>query len=370
MNDDLLVETLRALVAAPSISSRNRELDQSPDRVVAAWAEQLERIGGQTEIHDNGLRPGKPIVTAKVGESAEIGAILAGHIDTVPAVVDEWGGDPWTLREKDGRWIGLGTTDMKGFFAASLSALDSLRGRLQRSVLLVATTDEESGMEGMRHLAAAGRLPVAPTIVGEPTSGKIAAGSKGIYMLRLHISGVDGHASRPPDTGRTIDAVRLLLDRLAALECRLEGDAKLRDPRYSPACPTLNVGRLDVGDVANRLAAQGNVDIEFRLLPGMSSADCNGWLNAAVKEIADQTQTAIDFEGLHELPAFSNEAMADAVRMPYACEAGFFPDARQVVIWGPGDLSEAHTSDESVDIAGLLQYRGDLTQWLSERCLR
>lgn len=362
-------EILRALVAAPSISSHDASKDQNPQKALDVLAGFLSGVGAKVRLHGNALRPQKPVLVADWGEGSQIGAVLAGHIDTVPAVQAQWTDDPWTLREENGRWLGLGVADMKGFFAVATSLLGELRGQLKKMVRVVATSDEESGMDGMRHLADLQALPVAPTVVGEPTSGIMASGSKGINVFRVRVSGIDGHASNPPDKGRSIDAVRLLLDYLHRLEQQLRQRPEWRDERFSPPYPTLNVGRLDVGDVHNRLAASGAIDLEFRLLPNISNRECRAWLQEILTQVAAETATKLCSETKFELPAFCNHSLDSHLpRMPYACEAGFFPDHSRVCIWGPGELEQAHTADESVDIAMLMQYRSELGEWLIRNC--
>lgn len=75
------------------------------------------------------------------------GLLLAGHTDTVPFDDGRWTRDPFTLTEHDGKLYGLGTADMKGFFAFILDALRDVDvTKLKKPLYILATADEETSM--------------------------------------------------------------------------------------------------------------------------------------------------------------------------------------------------------------------------------
>ncbi|MFT5837894.1 MAG: acetylornithine deacetylase [Flavobacteriales bacterium] len=59
---------------------------------------------------------------AKMG-SGEGGLLLCGHSDTVRFDEGQWQSDPFSLKQQDGKLFGLGSCDMKGFFAFILEAI-------------------------------------------------------------------------------------------------------------------------------------------------------------------------------------------------------------------------------------------------------
>ena len=96
--------------------------------------------------------------------------MLAGHTDTVPFDEGRWQSDPLALTERDNRLYGLGSTDMKGFFPLAIAAARGfLETPLQQPLILLATADEESSMNGARALAAAGR-PTARAAMAQEAS--------------------------------------------------------------------------------------------------------------------------------------------------------------------------------------------------------
>ena len=114
-------DMLARLISLPSISSASPDWDHSNEAVVRALAEWLEALGFAIEILEVPGMPGKYNLIATLG-SGPGGLVLSGHTDTVPFDDKRWQTDPFTLTEKDGRWYGLGTCDMKAFFALAIEA--------------------------------------------------------------------------------------------------------------------------------------------------------------------------------------------------------------------------------------------------------
>ena len=96
---------------------------------------------------------GKYNLIATLGQG-EGGLLLAGHTDTVPYDAGRWSKDPFQVTEEGNRLYGLGTIDMKGFFAFIVSALQELDlSKLQKPLRILATADEETTMAGARVIA-------------------------------------------------------------------------------------------------------------------------------------------------------------------------------------------------------------------------
>ncbi|MFZ4689826.1 MAG: M20/M25/M40 family metallo-hydrolase, partial [Polymorphobacter sp.] len=81
--------------------------------------------------------------------------ILLGHLDTVPANVEDWGRDPFRLVEQDGYFIGRGAVDMKALIAIWVDTMIRMKAepRPRHAVRLVLTCGEEgAGENGLRWL--------------------------------------------------------------------------------------------------------------------------------------------------------------------------------------------------------------------------
>ena len=133
-------EILSELVAIPSISSADTAWDLSNRPIIDHLATRLEDLGFTIEIQ--AIENNKANLIASIGRGSG-GLVLAGHTDTVPYDADLWQSDPFVLQDSDDRLLGLGSTDMKGFFAVSLEALERLGktalANLDKPLTVVAT---------------------------------------------------------------------------------------------------------------------------------------------------------------------------------------------------------------------------------------
>ncbi|MDH4281853.1 MAG: M20/M25/M40 family metallo-hydrolase, partial [Myxococcales bacterium] len=188
------VDMVRQLVATPSVSSPDDRFDQSNRGVIDLVAEWASGLGLAVRIETLAGGKGKSNLLATLGEGDE-GLVLSGHTDTVPYDADRWTGDPFVLSERDGKLFGLGTADMKGFFAAALHAISRFEpGQLRRPLTLLGTADEESTMDGARALAEKGERLGRYAIIGEPTGLRPIRKHKGVFYVRVKVGGKAGHA--------------------------------------------------------------------------------------------------------------------------------------------------------------------------------
>ena len=101
---------LAKLVAFPTVSDRSN-LD-----LIAFVAETLRELGVEPRIAPNAAGD-KAALFATFGPEVDGGVLLSGHTDVVPVEGQPWSGDPFLLREADGKLYGRGACDMKGFAA-------------------------------------------------------------------------------------------------------------------------------------------------------------------------------------------------------------------------------------------------------------
>ncbi|MFT7411532.1 MAG: acetylornithine deacetylase, partial [Oleispira sp.] len=124
-----LISRFQQLIAAPSISSALPEYDSSNKAVIDMLAEWLTPLGFDCEImsvpKERFGEVDKYNLIATLG-SGPGGLVLSGHTDTVPCNPERWSSDPFKLTERDGKLYGLGTCDMKGFFALAIEAIENI----------------------------------------------------------------------------------------------------------------------------------------------------------------------------------------------------------------------------------------------------
>ncbi|NIR59706.1 MAG: acetylornithine deacetylase [Gammaproteobacteria bacterium] len=351
-------EMLGELVALPSVSSVDPAGDRPNQAMIERLAGWLEGLGFAVEVLPLAARPGKANLVATLG-AGEAGLALAGHTDTVPYDVGRWRHDPFRLTESEGRLYGLGTADMKGFLALAVAAAAAYRPRDLRAPLTVlATADEESGMDGARALLEAGRPPGRHAVIGEPTGLRPVRMHKGVMMEAIRLQGRSGHSSDPRLGVNALEGMHRILS--ALIEWRQELAAEHRDPAFDVPEPTLNLGYIRGGDNPNRICGECELRIDLRLLPGMDIDALRAALRARAERAIAGSGLTLRTEALFPgIPPLATPADAPVVRaaetltgqraqaVAFGTE-GPFLDAlgTQTVVLGPGDIAQAHQPDE------------------------
>ncbi|MGH8355677.1 MAG: acetylornithine deacetylase [Pseudomonas sp.] len=374
-----LKEQFAALIATPSVSCTQPHWDQSNRAVIELLAAWLGDLGFHCEVQQ--VAPGKLNLLASYG-SGPGGLVLAGHSDTVPFDAALWQTDPLRLSERDGRWYGLGSCDMKGFFPLVLEAVRGLLDQpFQQPLLILATCDEESSMSGARALAAAGRPLGRAAVIGEPTGLKPIRLHKGVMMERIEILGQSGHSSDPSLGHSALEAMHAAIGELLSL--RSQWQLEFRNPQFGVPQPTLNLGCIHGGDNPNRICGQCALEFDLRPLPGMEPEQLRAVIRQRLRPIAEQHQVRIEFAPLFpSVPPFEQAADAELVRLAerltgHAAEAVAFgteaPYLQQLgcetLVLGPGDIACAHQPDEYLEMARLEPTVALLRQLIQHYCL-
>jgi len=163
-------KALTQLIAHNSISSTEVSWDQGNLTVIQLLATWFEQLGLSITIQAVPNSRNKYNLLAKLG-SGEGGLLLAGHSDTVPFDENNWQSDPHKILTKDNKFYGLGTCDMKGFFAFILQVCKNLSAKkLKKPLYILATADEETTMAGARFFAQQQLVKPDVAIIGEPTN--------------------------------------------------------------------------------------------------------------------------------------------------------------------------------------------------------
>ena len=376
-----LAEMLAALVAAPSVSCALPALDTPNTAVIDLLAGWLADMGFAVRRQDVPGQPGKQNLIATLGRG-EGGLILAGHTDTVPTDPERWRSDPWRLTARDGRWYGLGTTDMKGFFAAALEAARGLSAeRLRRPLILLATADEETSMSGARALVAADLAGGRHAVIGEPTGLRPVHQHKGILMEAIRLRGRAGHSSDPSLGRSALEGMHAVMG--ALLDWRRALQRRHRDPAFAVPVPTLNLGHIHGGDSPNRICGECELHIDLRPLPGMDIDALRAELRRRATEAAEPLGLAVEFEALFAgVPALATprtapivaaaEALTDhpAAAVAFGTEGPFLQRLGiDTLIFGPGDIDRAHQPDEYCRMDAMQQAVAHLRRLIATFCM-
>lgn len=379
MSSPDLRHMLGDLIAIPSVSCTDPDMDQGNRGVIDQLADWLSELGFACEIME--VAPGKANLIATLG-SGPGGLVLAGHTDTVPYDQGRWRFNPFRLTEADGKLYGLGTADMKGFFPLAIEAArDFLDTPLKAPLIILATCDEECSMAGARALVDAGRPKARFAVIGEPTSLKPLRMHKGVMMERVVIEGRSGHSSDPSLGANALEAMQAVMGELLAFRAELQ--AKYRNPAFTVPVPTLNLGCIHGGDNPNRICPHCELQFDLRPLPGMVMDELRQQIRERVAPLAPRHNVSIAVDPIFagtpsmETPADSPLVRAVEKLTGHTAEAAAFgtegPFFRQLgmdaLIFGPGGIEQAHQPDEFIRLDSISPTVNVLRGLIREFCL-
>lgn len=352
-------EQLHALLALPSVSSSTPGRDTGNRAVIDMLAGWLEQAGFSVEIMPVTPCGHKANLIATKG-SGPGGLVLAGHTDTVPFDENLWSVNPLALTEKDNRFYGLGVCDMKGFFPLAIAAAQIFADQtLSAPLIILATADEESSMNGARVLLEHGKPSARFAVIGEPTGLKPVRMHKGVMLESVRITGHSGHSSNPALGASALDAMTVALNELVTL--RNEWQQRYRNAQFLVDTPTMNFGYINGGDNPNRICGCCELQFDVRPLPGMVIADLQAEIDVRLQRV-DTLDGRISVERISLMQAilpFEENENSELVRVlekltghvaestAFGTEAPFLQQlGMQTVIYGPGDIAQAHQPDE------------------------
>ena len=279
------------------------------------------------------------------------------HLDTVPES-PHWTASPFELRVTRDRAIGLGACDIKGAAAALLTAAAQTQG----DAAFLFTTDEEAN--DARCIAAflARQLPFAGVIVAEPTRGAAVLAHRGISSVLMRLKGRAGHASGSAEASALHQAMRWGAKALDYVETqshqRFGGLTGLR----------FNIGRVEGGIKANMIAPTAEVRFGFRRLPSMDHdallATFRGFAGAHAEFAETFNGAPLPAGGIAEAETkrLAARDLADELGVPIGSAVDFWTEAAlfsaagyTTFVCGPGDIAQAHSADEFVELSQLQQ---------------
>lgn len=278
------------------------------------------------------------------------------HLDTVP-VGDGWSADPLQLQIREDRAYGRGACDIKGA-AATLLAL-AQQGAEHLALLF--TTDEEGAggccVDRFVQAGEAGRFE--QVVVAEPTNCEAVVAHRGFLSVKTRFFGEPGHSSE----------ARALTDNAnhqmaywaaAALEVARRHKTSDLDPGNC-----MNIGVFQGGTKSNVIAGEAFVHWSARLKPGESNEDFLREIQACASPAA-RVEWDVPFAG-DPLPAAGQNAesslkFCDHTGLPKGAAVDFWTEASlfsaaglPALVLGPGNIAQAHATDEWVTLSQLEQ---------------
>ena len=364
---DAVTRLLSDLVAIPSVNPMGRGLT-GPDFLEGGVSDYLEgwfrELG--VDVERQVVSPGRDNIIARYRSPKGRRTLLFdAHQDTVPT--DGMTIDPFAPELKNGRLYGRGACDIKGGLAAMLAAFARLireRPEDSASVIMACTVDEEFTHTGSSRLAD-GHHGADLAIVAEPTSLRIVDRHKGAVRWKVRTQGVACHSSTP-QLGK--NAIYAMARVVAALE-EYAGELSRSTPDPVLGPPSLSVGRIEGGMSVNVVPDWCEVEVDRRVIPGERAADCPGRVLGFLRERLGDLKRVEFFPPWVNMPPLVAGRAApflpalrsaiervgrrtpEVIGVPYGTDAGPLGEAGlPCVVFGPGDIAQAHTKDEWVEL--------------------
>ena len=276
------------------------------------------------------------------------------HLDTVPAG-DGWQSDPYDLTINDGRAFGLGACDIKGAAACLLTLIE--KGLENYAILF--STDEEAGQSTCIKEYIKTQHAFEGVIVAEPTQNKAVTCHRGILTGTQEFFGLAGHSSEQRALNdNAIHKLTKWSD--AALKVAESYNSKSFKDLQGIA---FNLGLVEGGIKPNIIADYAQVKFGMRPLPGQSFDELLGEFKASTSEnnakfTAGFIAPALPASGdVSEAESFADElGLALSPPVNFWTEASLFSEAGyRAIVYGPGNIADAHQPNESVDLGELNQ---------------
>ncbi|MDN5870566.1 MAG: ArgE/DapE family deacylase [Nitrococcus sp.] len=403
IDGERLRERLVDLVRIPSITGD----EEAAIRRVADW---LSAAGAEVDYWFDGIGklvvdsdyPGHEIerawvpVVAGVIRGSRPGptVVLSGHVDVVPpGDYTQWTRDPFAGVIAGDKLYARGAADMKSGVVAALEAFEAFAGGARdfpgRVVFIAVPAEEDSGLGTLAAIRRGWTADAA--IITEPTCRdgcpEVIVAHAGAMSCVLEIYGLSAHASKRLRGENALDHYLTLHDVLREGE-RLLNEAErhplmqgLKLP-YATSIGTINGGtwsssvmdRLEVqvriGVALDETTAEAKARFERTLSEGVAS---NPWLSTHPPTVRwraagfGSAQTRVDHPLVDALcDAGENVfgARPTIAAAPYGCDMSAWVRIGGVptVLYGPGDIEQAHAANEWVSLETTEQVARALVQ--------
>ncbi|MGB0496003.1 MAG: acetylornithine deacetylase [Kangiellaceae bacterium] len=292
------------------------------------------------------------------------------HIDTVP-IAEGWTSNPHQLIQQDNKLVALGACDIKGASACMLSAVNQAKG----DIALLFSSDEEHGSSEAIKKFLTTEHGFKKAIVAEPTLAKAVTAHRGIQTAIASFTGIPGHASEA--RAYKDNAIHKAGEWISAAINWV--GSQTQQVQNLSGLP-FNIGTIEGGIKANMIASNCELKFGFRPLPGQSSKDVLSTLTQLENDQSGVKITSGFFGPC--LPA-ANQNFEDSIikakqlasqleieegdAVSFWTEASLFSQAGLTTfVFGPGDIAQAHTANEWVDISQLEKVEQIYINYLSQ----
>ncbi len=283
------------------------------------------------------------------------------HLDTVST--EGMTISPFGAEIRNGYLYGRGATDVKGTMAVMITAMLNWFEKHQYedlpfNLIFLATMGEEGGTFGAKDLVRR-PIPLDMVLSGEPTNMDIVTGHNGTWRFQIQTTGKSCHSSTPHLGSNAID---IMTDVMHFLKSDLKSVIESTDGN------ALSMTLVKGGDAINIIPNSCEVTVDCRYGPG---SDIEGYKSSLLNFI--NTVRGAEYNEILLYPPFALkedsrllpllQETLEAMEVehvlrtaPWYSDAGQFSGAGyDTLLWGVGDMQQAHTEDEFIETAQLEQ---------------
>ncbi|QRZ61619.1 acetylornithine deacetylase [Rothia sp. ZJ932] len=374
---------IEKLIAEPTVS------ETSNKGLLKILADEFDKYGFTPHYtySDDGERANMFVTLPAHDGSTTGGVVISGHTDVVPVEGQDWNTDPFTATVKDGKLYGRGSSDMKAYIGVAMHLLPEFaQAKLAHPVHFAFSYDEEIGCVGaprmIEDMVQRGLTPEF-CVVGEPSMMQVIAAHKGAHRGRVTLRGVAKHASLAPHGVNSVAVAGKFITFFDELAQRWIEEGPFDRGFVTP----FSTGGVTVarGGVQYNIIAQDTVlEYDFRALPTIDAQAVIDEIEAYVEALGEElrtrarsaeqlsgaepgsleSQVSIKHELLARVPAlgakegspiitFGGEmgGIGEGAKVPYGTEGGQFQAAGvATIVCGPGDIAQAHTPNEWIEL--------------------
>ncbi len=352
-----VVELTKELIEIPSVSAdSNRNITEFCENWVGQHGMETERL---TYVDTAGVE--KHCLVARTGKGPG-GLGFFTHTDTVPGL-EGW--EPFSGQVHEEKVQGRGSCDMKGPIAAVLCALIEIGlSNLSQPVYITFSADEEVGHVGATHIINHSRLLQEASlrygIVTEPTQMVPVYAHKGGAFMAAHARGKAAHSSTEKGDSSNFRIAPFLAE-MAKLKQTFLQDPLYRNDEFDPPTNGFNMTITDFGCATNVTADHTVSCLSVRNMPDSGYDEAVSYIEerAAAYQL-ELTKSEIpyfygDKDGSFARLLCEIAGKKQAVTVPYGTEAAHYSPVTEVLVWGPGDIAQAHTVGEFISLDQLHQ---------------
>jgi acetylornithine deacetylase/succinyl-diaminopimelate desuccinylase family protein len=362
--------------------------------IVPVITEKLKQIGMEVEVYEtfNPRIPEKkrPCILGTLhGRKQNPLLGFNGHADVVPVEFpSKWKHSPFEPVVEGDKLYGRGACDMKGGLGSMIMAAKALVSagiQLDGTLVIAAVPGEETGGWGSESTLK--KKDWDAIVIGEPTELSINPACNGITTFCVKVNGKSSHASMPE---KGINAIDKMLTVLNAFESYKERLSKRVHPLSG--APAFVSSIIEGGWRTVIVADECTLHITTHMIPGETTesrysevleilddlkkndpdleVNMLDWKGQPItlplpktgqnRPRLDPTEISVEEPVVQAMLNGSREALGKELSIGgsrYACDSPFYVNEGNIptLALGPGNIEQAHTYDEWVDVQQLVE---------------